>query len=79
MSSRGDRLTIELPRNESVTVERQEQVVVGSGGDRFHKPGSLAFPTACKIGFESETETIPAFEAVNRGYLPCVKAQCFGP
>ena len=74
----GDEVTLDLPRNGRITLETDSQVVIGVTGDRFHKPGFLSFPTACKTAFREPIEEVFVTDAVARGYLPCEKPDCYG-
>lgn len=78
MESFGDEVTVDLPRNGQVTLDTGNRVVIGVNGDRFHKPGHLSFPTACKTVFGDPIEEVFVSEAVTRGYYPCEKPDCYG-
>lgn len=55
-----------------------ESVIVSAEGGRFHRPGALGFPTACKIKFGRNTSELRLEEAVEAGYSPCKRIDCFG-
>lgn len=63
---------------ESVDLAPDATVLVSSGsGERFHRPDSIAYDTACKTRFEHPVETLSVTEAVRTGYTPCGRVGCF--
>lgn len=62
----------------SIDLDPDDIVVVSSGmGERFHRPDSITYDTACKTDFKRPPETMSVSEAIQKGYTPCGKFGCF--
>ena len=63
---------------ESIDLDPAEPVLVSSGiGERFHRPDSIAYDTACKTRFKHPVERLSVTEAIREGYTPCGRVGCF--
>ena len=63
----------------NVDLSPDSTVVVSTlGGSRFHRPNDLGFKTACKIDFDYPVRELTLNEAIDEGFTPCEKVECFG-